>query len=104
MRGEYDLCQPKDDTEGEHFQFKCHWSPEADCETDSTASRGTSGIFRQRTSGRVRFRHRPEEVRFVSDSAVAMHHRRWPLFLCYPKDCTHAEEQSCSDSMAASCR
>src|SRR5262245_51673171 len=31
MRGQYNLHQPKDDTEGEHLEFKCHCCPNADC-------------------------------------------------------------------------
>ena len=51
MRGEYDLYQPKDDAEGEHLEFKCHCCPDADCETDTIASRGTSGIDVSNISG-----------------------------------------------------
>ena len=30
MRGQYDLYQPEDDAEGEHFEFECHCCPAVD--------------------------------------------------------------------------
>jgi hypothetical protein len=46
MRGEYDLYQSKYDAEREHLKFKRHCCPDADCEVDTIALPGISGVGR----------------------------------------------------------
>ena len=69
MRGEYDLYQSKYDAEGEHFEFKRHCCPDADCDADTIALPGLSGsdapTFRRRAEWHDAIPIRPQEAALV---------------------------------------